>query len=204
MCEWRVCFFKYLFNYEWEMCGWRVFLSLSILIRKLSWKAKLIAKTWNSWICFVSHPSYCKDVFKIGFYPTLEDGTILSNFHCFNMNANMRRFKQLCSSNMLSTIDLLVWEPLKKRKQSCHMHFIFKLLHQCSNWSKANIHQARQLRWSKQLVLVKNYSHICVTRVENNFTLLILNWRMPLLMFWRFKKAFQSICHCNVVESKSL
>jgi hypothetical protein len=126
-----------LFNYEWEMCGWRVLLSLSILIRKMSWKAKLWAKTLklSSMFCFPMH-LICKDVFKIGFYPTLEDGTILSNFHCFNMNANMRRFKQLCSSNMLSTIDLLVWEPLKKRKQSCHMHFIFKLLHQCSNWNK--------------------------------------------------------------------
>jgi hypothetical protein len=69
---------------------------------------------------------------------------------------------------------------------------------------QGNIHEARQLRWSKQLVLVENYSHICVTRIDNNFTLLILNQRMQLLLFWRFKKAFQSICHCNVVESKSL
>ncbi len=45
---------RILLNYEWEMCGWRVILSLSILIRKLSWKTKLRAKTWNSQVCFVS------------------------------------------------------------------------------------------------------------------------------------------------------
>jgi hypothetical protein len=153
--------------------------------------------------CFPMH-LICKDVFKSGFYPTLEDGTILSNFHCFNMNANMRRFKQLCSSNLLSTIDLLVWEPLKKRKQSCPHAFYFKVTSSMFKLKQGNLHEARQLKWSKQLVLVENYFHICVTRVDNNCTLLILNQRMQLLLFWIFKKAFQSICHCNVVESKSL
>jgi len=48
---------------------------------------------------------------------------------------------------------------------------------------QGNTHEARQLRLFKQLVLVENYSHICVTRVDNNFTSLILNQRMQLLLF---------------------
>jgi len=121
---------RILLNYEWEMCGWRVILSLSILIRKLSWKTKLRAKTWNSQVCFVSPCIlFARMCLKLV-------STLPLKMELFFPTLIVLTWMQTCSSNMLSTIDLLVWEPLKKRKQSCHMHFIFKLLHQCSNWSK--------------------------------------------------------------------